>query len=44
MLERAVPQGGAEICGNYLPEGTIVGINPWAVQRDGNEYKEAELW
>ncbi|CCF47863.1 cytochrome P450 [Colletotrichum higginsianum] len=28
-LERVVPEGGASICGKFLPEGTIVGINSW---------------
>ncbi|TVY84829.1 Pisatin demethylase [Lachnellula suecica] len=30
-LERVVPEGGAIICGKFLPEGTIVGINAWAM-------------
>ncbi|KAJ0416229.1 cytochrome P450 [Aspergillus carlsbadensis] len=27
-LERVVPKGGTQIAGKYLPEGTVVGINP----------------
>lgn len=30
-LERIVPKGGAEICGEMIPGGTIVGINPWVI-------------
>ncbi|KAE8381687.1 cytochrome P450 [Aspergillus bertholletiae] len=33
-LERYVPPQGVTICGNYIPGGTKVGINPWVVQRD----------
>jgi hypothetical protein len=29
LLERYVPKGGIELAGKYLPEGTIVGVNPW---------------
>lgn len=28
-LWRAVPEGGAEIAGQYLPAGTKVGTNAW---------------
>jgi len=33
-LERIVPEGGAELCGQKLREGTIVGINPVVVHHD----------
>ncbi|KAI0571419.1 CypX Cytochrome P450 [Pyrenophora tritici-repentis] len=33
-LERVVPPGGATICEQYFPEGTIVGINSWVAHRD----------
>lgn len=29
LLERYVPKGGVELAGKYIPEGTIVGVNPW---------------
>ena len=32
-LERIVPKGGAEICGEMIPGGTIVGCNPWVIHR-----------
>jgi cytochrome P450 len=32
-LERVVPQGGVTICGQYFEEGTIVGMNPYVVNR-----------
>lgn len=28
-LWRVVPEGGAEICGQYFPAGTTVGLNTW---------------
>ncbi|KAK0625755.1 Cytochrome P450 monooxygenase mpaDE [Lasiodiplodia hormozganensis] len=33
-LERIVPQGGVTVCGAFLPAGTIVGCNAWALHRD----------
>ncbi|KAH8155660.1 uncharacterized protein LAJ45_00670 [Morchella importuna] len=45
LLERVVPKGGKDICGRFFGEGTIVGINPWVVQRDKDVYgADAELW
>lgn len=29
LLERHVPEGGATFDGHFIPEGTIVGMNPW---------------
>lgn len=34
LLERRVPEGGCHIAGEWLPGGTIVGINPWVLHRD----------
>ena len=31
MLERTVPDHGAEIDGYHIPGGTTVGVNPWLV-------------
>ncbi|CVK95404.1 related to pisatin demethylase cytochrome P450 [Fusarium mangiferae] len=33
-LERVVPGDGIQICGKYLPAGTIVGINAAVIHRD----------
>jgi cytochrome P450 len=38
MLERVVPAGGAQFGGEWLPPGTIVGINPWIVGREKSVY------
>lgn len=40
LLERLVPAGGADIGGVWLPEGTIIGINPWVAARDRSVYGE----
>jgi cytochrome P450 len=31
MLERVVPDSGAEIAGHFIPGGTIVGCNAWVI-------------
>jgi hypothetical protein len=36
--ERIVGPSGATICGTFVPGGTIVGVNPWVVQRDTGVY------
>uniref|UniRef100_A0A0D2Y3I0 Pisatin demethylase n=1 Tax=Fusarium oxysporum (strain Fo5176) TaxID=660025 RepID=A0A0D2Y3I0_FUSOF len=33
-LERVVPPGGARLCGEYLPGGTIVGVNAAVIHRE----------
>jgi hypothetical protein len=38
MLERVVPEGGAQFGQHWLPPGTIVGINPWVVSRERTVY------
>ncbi|KAI0194227.1 putative benzoate 4-monooxygenase cytochrome P450 [Astrocystis sublimbata] len=44
-LERIVPPGGLEICGQTLPAGTIVGMNAWVVHRDPEVFgNDAEEW
>ncbi|BCS30682.1 cytochrome P450 [Aspergillus puulaauensis] len=37
-LERVVPPGGVQLCGYFLPEGTIVGCNAWTVHRSAKIY------
>lgn len=33
LLERIVPPDGADICGEHIPAGTIVGCNAWVIHR-----------
>lgn len=42
MLARIVPEGGATLCGRYVPAGVEVGVNPWVVQRDAQVYEEPD--
>lgn len=37
-MERVVPPEGATICGQFIKEGTIVGMNSWAVHRNRDLY------
>ncbi|EMC95500.1 hypothetical protein BAUCODRAFT_123930 [Baudoinia panamericana UAMH 10762] len=43
-LPRVVPEGGAELAGHYLPGGTIVGMNAWAVHRNSQIYGADVDW
>lgn len=38
LLERVVPAGGARLGDIELPEGTVVGMNPWVAARDTSVY------
>jgi cytochrome P450 len=38
LLERVVPEGGAALSGHWLPQGTVVGVNPWVPSRDKSTY------
>lgn len=38
LLERHVPKDGIELDGQYFPEGTIVGVNPWVAARSKEVY------
>lgn len=40
LMERHVPKGGSTICGKFIPEGYVVGINPWVAGRDKGVYGE----
>ena len=42
LLERHVPPGDAQICGQHIPGGTIVGITAWVLQYDQVVYPEPE--
>lgn len=44
-LERVVPPGGLDVCGQRLPPGTIVGMNAWVVHRDPDVFGlDADTW
>ena len=44
-LERVVPPSGLQLDDTWLPPGTIVGINPWVLQREKRIFgEEAEMW
>ena len=44
-LERIVPRPGLNINYEYLPPGTIVGVNPWVLHRDPRIFgADAETW
>ncbi|GAD97031.1 putative P450 monooxygenase [Paecilomyces variotii No. 5] len=40
LLERVVPEGGANFGNVYLPAGTVVGMNPWVLGYDKKVYGE----
>ena len=37
-LERIVPRSGLNVRGHHIPEGTIVGVSPYAIHRDPEIY------
>lgn len=39
-LERIVPQGGVALCGEYLPAGTVVGVNAAVIHRNKGIFGE----
>lgn len=44
-LERVVPKLGTIICGQYLPSGTVVGMNAWVVHRDKDVFgQDSNIW
>ncbi|KAL8692393.1 MAG: hypothetical protein Q9218_002583 [Villophora microphyllina] len=40
LLERVVPPQGADICGQRIPGGTIVGCNAWVIHRRAEVFGE----
>lgn len=45
QFERIVPAGGLMVCDKFLPEGTVVGMNPYVVNRHKGYYgKDADQW
>ena len=44
-LERVVPAGGSELCGQNLPAGTIVGVLPPLINRNREVFgKDSEVF
>ncbi|KAL5358187.1 cytochrome P450 [Aspergillus floccosus] len=44
-FERVVPESGVTVCGVYLAPGTVVGMNPYVVNRDTGTYgDDADEW
>lgn len=44
-LERVVPIGGVAVLGKYLPQGTLIGGNPYVVNRHKPTFgNDAEEW
>lgn len=44
LMERLTPPQGATICGQYIPGGTIVGINPWVTTRNEDVFSDPEVF
>ncbi|GKT76562.1 benzoate 4-monooxygenase cytochrome P450 [Colletotrichum tofieldiae] len=44
MLPRVVPQGGVELCGKFIPEGTVITSSPIWYLRDKYAYPNPELF
>jgi len=42
LMERHTPPEGATLCGHDIPGGTIVGINPWVLNYDPENFAEPE--
>ncbi|KAJ6005165.1 hypothetical protein N7451_003109 [Penicillium sp. IBT 35674x] len=40
LLPRSVPEGGVTLCGQFIPEGTVVGCNAWTIHRHCDLYGE----
>ncbi|CAG7950810.1 unnamed protein product [Penicillium olsonii] len=41
---RTVPEGGAEIHGRFMPEGTVIGINTWVAHYDEAIFPDARTF
>ena len=39
-LERVVPAGGIDVCGHFIPEGTVIGASAWAFHRKESIFGE----
>lgn len=41
---RVVPEGGAEIQGRFMSEGTVVGVNTWVAHYDEDIFPDAKIF
>jgi len=41
---RVIRRGGDVVCGRYVPEGTIVGIWPWAASHSATNFAEPDAF
>ena len=41
-LQRVAPEGGGIVCGKFIPAGTHVVVNQWAVYRDPRYFSEPD--
>ncbi|KAH6681917.1 cytochrome P450 [Halenospora varia] len=41
-LTRVIPRGGAYICGRYVPQNAIVGVNQWATYHSATNFKHPD--
>jgi len=39
---RVVPSGGVSICGKYVPQGTVVGVNHWATYHSAKNFNHPD--
>lgn len=39
-LERVIPDGGADLCGVFVPRGTVVGMHAWVIHSDEGVFGE----
>ena len=39
-LWRDVPEGGAEVCGRFFPEGSVVGLNAWTAHYNEDVFED----
>ncbi|KAB8068606.1 cytochrome P450 [Aspergillus leporis] len=44
IVERHVPKQGVILCGQFIPGGTTVGINPWVVHRDATVFPQPDAF
>ncbi|KAJ5802101.1 uncharacterized protein N7503_004551 [Penicillium pulvis] len=45
LLERVTPREGAQICGEYVPGGTVVGCNAWVLHQNKEIFgPDAEIY